>query len=125
MGMLFDHGLDATSAVVVMYQIGRFHNMGGGLMLLVFIMMSTVPFYYVTLQEYYLGKMVLPAFSGPDDISLGIIGLCFYTAYYGSELWLKEIDLGFGNVRYNALFVYCALSLEFFSILHSVISNLY
>ena len=88
MGMLFDHGLDATTAVVVMYPIGRIHNIGGGLPLLVFMMMSTVSFYYFTLEEYYLGKLLLPAMSGPDDTSLFISGICFYTAYYGSDMWL-------------------------------------
>ena len=49
MGMLFDHGLDATTAVVVMYPLGRIHNIGAGLPLLMFMMISTVPFYYFTL----------------------------------------------------------------------------
>merc|ERR1712151_883998 len=31
LGMLFDHGLDACTAVVVMYQLGRIHQCGGGL----------------------------------------------------------------------------------------------
>ena len=88
MGMMFDHGLDSTTAVVVMYQLGRIHNMGGGLLLLIFIMMSSLSFYYFTLEEYYLGKLTLPMFSGPDDTSVAISAVCFLTAYLGSDYWL-------------------------------------
>jgi len=88
MGMLFDHGLDATTAVVVMYPLGRIHHIGGGLNMIILMMMSTVSFYYLTIEEYYLGKLTLPALSGPDDSSLVISGLCFYTAYMGSDFWL-------------------------------------
>ena len=49
MGMLFDHGLDATTAVLVLYQIARVHNVGGGLPLMTLVMMATIPFYYITL----------------------------------------------------------------------------
>jgi hypothetical protein len=43
------------------------------------------PFYYIILEEYYVGKMSQPAFTGPDDASLGIYALCLFTAYKGSE----------------------------------------
>ena len=125
MGMLFDHGLDATTAVVVMYPLGRIHNIGGGLPLLLFIMMSTVPFYYITLEEYYMGKMVLPAFSGPDDTSLVISALCFYTAYQGSEFWLKEYDLGFGSHRVVHLAISAIFISELAHVFLSVSQNLY
>ena len=88
MGMLFDHGLDATSAVVVMYPLAWIHQIGPGLPTLIMLMMSTIPFYYFTLQEYYMGKMVLAAYSGPDDTSVAISAVCFFTAYQGSyEMW--------------------------------------
>ena len=85
MGMLFDHGLDATTSIVVMFPLGWIHQVGPGLPILLFVMMSTVAFYYFTIQEFYMGRMVLPAISGPDDTSIFISGVCFFTAYFGSE----------------------------------------
>ena len=44
--------------------------------------------------------MVLPAFSGPDDTSVGISLLAFTLAYVGSETLLQEVDLlGLGKWR--------------------------
>ena len=117
--MMFDHGLDSTTAVVVMYQLGRIHNMGGGLLLLIFIMMSSVPFYYFTLEEYYLGKLTLPMFSGPDDTSVAISAVCFLTTYLGSDYWLQEHDfLGFGKMKsitfaISILFFYQQIASQF------------
>ena len=107
MGMLFDHGLDATSSIVVMYQIGRIHNVGGGFDLLLFIYLSSVSFYYFTLTEYYMGKMILPMFSGPDDTSVGISIVCFITAYLGPAYWAQETDFfGFENLKRKSILLY-------------------
>ena len=84
MGMLFDHGLDATTAILVMYPLGWIHQIGPGLPTLIMVMMSTIPFYCCTVQEYYLGQMILAAFSGPDDTSVAISLVCFIAAYFGS-----------------------------------------
>jgi len=125
MGMLFDHGLDATTAIVVMYPLGRIHNVGGGLNLLIFIMMSTVSFYYLTIEEYYLGKLTQPAIAGPDDSSLIISGICFYTAYMGSDIWLKEADFfGFGNQRFSVLAIRILCLLEIGLVCSGVYNNL-
>ena len=70
--------------------------------------------------------MVLPAYSGPDDTSLAIIGICFYTAYYGSEMWLKELDFfGFGKAKYSSLVITVFITFEVVSVIQSFISNLY
>ena len=85
MGMLFDHGLDAVIAMIAILTMGWMCQLGPGLPTLIMIMMSTIPFYYFTLQEYYMGKMVLAAFSGPDDTSVVYCAVCFFAAYTGSE----------------------------------------
>ena len=41
----------------------------------------------------------LPMFSGPDDTSLLISGICFLGAYLGSgDWWLEHIDIPFGGL---------------------------
>ena len=51
-------------------------------------MMSTIVSYYLFIEEFYLGKLVLGKYSGPDDMGLILALVTFYTAYKGSmELW--------------------------------------
>ena len=49
MGSFFDHGLDAVTSLIVIYPLARILNIGGGVNLLAFMMMSTTAFYYLTL----------------------------------------------------------------------------
>merc|ERR1712232_244032 len=94
--------------------------------MLIFMMMSTLPFYYITLEEYYLGKLLLPAFSGPDDTSLAIMAICFYTAYKGPDMFLQEADFfGLGKRKYADIAVYIMFAYEIITCSLSVISNLY
>ena len=89
-------------------------------------MMSTIPFYYITLQEYYMGHLVLPQFSGPDDTSLAISGICFFTAYRGTQMWAQEIDLfGFGTGRLAPTVLFMIFAFEVILSLFSVSSTLY
>ena len=97
MGMLFDHGLDGTTAVVMNAVLTRMYQVGGGLPAILAIQISTVPFYYLTMEEYYIGMLHLPMFSGPDDTSLYISCLCFFAAYMGDGHWLQEhVNVPFG-----------------------------
>ena len=83
MGMLFDHGLDATTAVLMNQVICRMLQVGNGLPAILTIQISTVPFYYLTMEEYYTGMLNLPMFTGPDDTSLYISAICFTAGYMG------------------------------------------
>ena len=48
------------------------------------------------MEEYYIGMLNLPIFTGPDDTSLLISGLCFFSAYLGSVWWLEHVAVPFG-----------------------------
>ena len=67
MGMMFDHGLDAASAIVMTLVMLRMAQVGGGITALVGMQVSLIPQYYTFLEEYYIGKMVFPMFTGPED----------------------------------------------------------
>lgn len=63
-------------------------QIGSGWQAMWCMMMSTIPFYYLTLETYYLGVLTLPSFSGPDDLSVLHFFVHMYTAYVGSvALW--------------------------------------
>jgi hypothetical protein len=57
MGMLFDHGCDATTAVIQALILQRICQIGSSWRAILAALMPTVPFYYITLEAYYLGKM--------------------------------------------------------------------
>ena len=49
------------------------------------------------MEEYYTGMLNLPIFTGPDDTSVLIILLCFFSAYMGEgEWWRDPIEVPFG-----------------------------
>ena len=91
------------------------------------MMMATVPFYYLTLETYYLGEMNLPSWSGPDDTQVAHFFVCMYTAYVGSqELYLHKYNfLGFEGVQFNHLVLYFLLGFEIISVVSGVGTNLY
>ena len=90
MGMLFDHGLDATTAIIMNMVLARMVQIGPGVPALLAIQISTVPFYYLTMEEYYIGMLNLPMFTGPDDTSVALSAICFFSAYMGAGEWWLE-----------------------------------
>jgi len=90
------------------------------------MMTVSFPFYYLILEEFYVGKLVQPALSGPDDASLAVYAVCLLTAYMGSEeLWRTEHDFfGFGAVRTSHLFLYTLTIFEFITIGMGFSSNI-
>lgn len=84
MGMLFDHGCDAMTAVNFNIVIQRMMQTGGGTIAMLSMLISTLPFYALSFEEFYTGVLVMPAFTGPDDAALSVFVLACITAYYGS-----------------------------------------
>lgn len=84
MGMLFDHGCDAMTAVNFNLVIQRMMQNGGGTIAMLSMLISTLPFYALSFEEFYSGILVMPAFTGPDDAALAILVLSCISAYYGS-----------------------------------------
>lgn len=57
MGMLFDHGCDATTAILQSMILLKVCQIGSSWRMLLAAFMPTVPFYYMTLETYYLGRL--------------------------------------------------------------------
>ena len=61
---------------------------------MILMAMSTLMSYYTFLEEYYIGKLILGKVGGPDDVSLGLSAICFYTAWGGSvALWGQPMTI--------------------------------
>ena len=87
------------------------------------MIVTTLSFYTLSLEEFYTGKLVMPAFTGPDDAALFLLILSCISAYYGStELWATEIELPFigstktGHVTTYLMFAFCFMSNVFSSV---------
>ena len=71
------------------------------------------------MEEYYIGMLNLPAFSGPDDTSILISGVCLFGAYMGSgDWWLEQIEVPFiemfgfePTMRRSHFYVYIIISI--------------
>ena len=90
------------------------------------MMMSTIPFYFFTLETFYLGALTLPSFSGPDDASIAHFFVCLFTAFYGSQqIWQQDVNFGFGEMRLSHLGLYVVSFLEITSVFCGVTMNLW
>ena len=52
--------------------------------------MTTMPFYFATIEQYYTGELNLPIINGVDDGSLGYIAVGFISAVYGCSWWKTQ-----------------------------------
>jgi len=109
MGMLFDHGCDAITSVLSAFMACKLFSTGNGIVALMAFILPTISFWYITLQEFYLGYMHLPALTGPDDTQLVFTILCFMVGYTGTEYWANNYwdipYLGIGKVPVTQLIV--------------------
>lgn len=62
------------------------------------VIVSVMPFYFATLEEFYVGALYLPVLNGITDGSAGLIGINCAIGYFGSEAFAQPITiLGYTN----------------------------
>lgn len=54
------------------------------------MLVSTFPFYFAMLEQYYTGELILQVVNGVDDGSLAYIGFCILTGFLGVNIWKEE-----------------------------------
>ena len=123
--MFVDHGCDAIAASIMPCVLASVIQCGPGYNVLLMSFTTILPFYYISLTEYFIGHLKLPALAGPDDASLGYAFVCCITAYYGYEVWLTEVDLGLGARPAVSYGIYLIFSGEVGVSLYSAWTSLY
>ena len=94
LGMIFDHQCDVIVSVINSFVIQRMMLTGNTRNSLHCLFVTSCPFYYVLLEQYYTGEMNFPPINGVDEGTLLYVTLCMFTAYYGSEeYWLAKTEL--------------------------------
>lgn len=87
LGLIFDHGCDSVVVVFCTMMVARMLNIGDNFFLLIALTSTSAPFYFATLEEYYVGGLFLPPGNGASDGMPVYIFVCFLSAVMGSESW--------------------------------------
>lgn len=78
LGLIFDHGCDSLT-VGLQGLIGmKISQLGDGPLTFIPVALITLVFYFYTLEEYYVGGLVLPPGNAVSDGSIILIGLFTY-----------------------------------------------
>ena len=94
MGMLFDHGCDAYTSTIIMINLGKIFQVGNNPYALFAVMIVTVPFYFATLESYYIGGVFLPEVNAVTDGWIIYLLVCVFSAFVGYEWLISPVFLG-------------------------------
>lgn len=89
--MIFDHNLD--SLIVMLQGINMTTSMQFGNTLYSFYLyiIPGIPFYIVTLEEYFTNHMDLPKFNAATEGCLSVAFAFLIPALYGNDIWLQPV----------------------------------
>jgi ethanolaminephosphotransferase len=94
MGLLFDHGCDAFTMGLVTIIFMKLVSCGNNALALTIVATTMTSFHLATLEEYYLGTLVLPMCNGVSDGSISVIGAFLLSGIFGTDFW--TIGVGYG-----------------------------
>jgi len=67
LGMLFDHGCDSYTSIIVMINLAKILQVGNSSFAIFAVLIVTVPFYFATLEAYHIGGVYLPEVNAVTD----------------------------------------------------------
>lgn len=68
--------------------MARVVQLGNSPYLLVPMSVGSYPFFYATLEEYYVGSLNLPCVNGPNEGCFLIVLIYLASAILGNRIWL-------------------------------------
>ena len=121
LGLLVDHGTDACTTFYVTIVSGSITYLTEMRQYLFFYIPLTAAFFMNTWEEYYMGELVLPEINGVAEGTLYADIVYIFSAIYGKELYLTEINIfGKYKVRINDLDTYAIFGMGCFFSLKSL-----
>ena len=87
LGLFFDHGCDCFTVGLATILSCKLVNNGNNLLTLINLATNITSFHLATLEEYYIGSLVLPPCNGVSDGSFAIVGSFIISGIYGPEFW--------------------------------------
>nr|XP_043631974.1 choline/ethanolaminephosphotransferase 1-like [Erigeron canadensis] len=88
LGELFDHGCDALACALEALAFGSTAMCGRNTFW--FWVISAVPFYGATWENYFTNTLILPVVNGPTEGLMLIYVAHFFTSIVGSEWWAHD-----------------------------------
>jgi ethanolaminephosphotransferase len=95
LGMLLDHGWDAYTSMFMIMNICKILQLGNTSFGMFPILIASVPFYFATLESYYIGGVFLPEINACTDGSIIYLLVCIGAAIQGYEWLITPIFLNF------------------------------
>lgn len=84
------------------------------------MVISTMPFYFSTLEEYYTGELYLPLINGANEGSIAIASFFLISGVFGNDLFFQTVTIYNQTYKYTDLAVY----LFAFFVLFAIQTNL-
>lgn len=113
LGLLFDHGCDAINCIFGTAFTAICIGVGPSLPLVVLCFgNATIPFFWATWEQYYLGELVLPFINGPSEgLILGVILACaqYWTGvdvFWEPQPWIGGLVLGTTLIFTSFFFIF-------------------
>ena len=91
LGMLLDHGSDAFCAAITTLNLAYMLMAHNTYLVMLACSIGTVPFYYATLESYYIGGVFLPFLNGASEGAFIITGLGIALEKIGSQVMLTKV----------------------------------
>jgi ethanolaminephosphotransferase len=91
LGLFFDHGCDAFSVGLVTILCTKTVSNGNNLLSMMNLATCITSFHLATLEEYYIGSLVLPACNGVSDGSIAVILFFIISGIFGPEFWSYQL----------------------------------
>ncbi|KAG6429832.1 hypothetical protein SASPL_107886 [Salvia splendens] len=129
LGELFDHGCDALGCAFEALAFGSTAMCGRNTFW--FWVISAVPFYCATWENYFTNTLILPIINGPTEGLLLIYTVHFFTAIVGTEWWAqpfgKSIPFASWVPIVNEMPMYSAalFMMIVFAVIPTVLFNVY
>lgn len=131
LGMVFDHGVDCFAIGLQFLTFGRLLQIGDNFLMKLLLLVAYQSFHFLTLENYYIGELVLGRINGVSEGSFTAILIWLFSAKVGNEFWTQPLcdgrwlhisgieDLTYGQgVIFVALAVTGKMSVEsFFKVL--------
>ena len=121
LGYIMDHNLDSFSTVVIMISDMNILRITDIRFAVILYLMTSIPFFISTWEEYQIVIMNLPCFNGVDEGAFISSGLFIFTSIVCPKFWENTIEFLNGVQYNNALLVWVyviCIVFTFISIYH-------
>ena len=101
LGLLVDHGTDATTTFWITMGLGSILYFSDGISYTYLWLMITFPFFLNTWEEYHTGELYLPIIHGVSEGMLLIAAAECISGYYGPSFWFQKFNIMGYEIQYN------------------------